>query len=75
MQSSLSSVSQQQTQLQAELATYSATLTAEYNAMDTAVAALKETQTYLTAEFNPSSSSSSSSSPSNGSLSSGTVST
>jgi flagellar hook-associated protein 2 len=75
LQTSLSSVSQQQTQLQAELATYSATLTAEYNAMDTAVAALKETQTYLTAEFNPSSSSSSSSSSSNGSLSSGTVST
>jgi flagellar hook-associated protein 2 len=74
LQSSLSSVSQQQTQLQAELTTYSATLTAEYNAMDTAVAALKETQTYLTAEFNPSSSTSSSSS-SNSSLTSGTVST
>jgi hypothetical protein len=39
--------------------------------MDAAVAALKETQTYLTAEFNPSSSSSSSSSTS--SLSSGTT--
>ena len=39
-----------------ELATYSATLTTEYNAMDTAVAQLKETQTYLTAEFNPNSS-------------------
>ena len=55
LQSSLSNVSQQQTALQAELATYSATLTAQYNAMDTAVAALKETQTYLTAEFNPNS--------------------
>jgi flagellar hook-associated protein 2 len=75
LQTSLSSVSQQQTQLQAELATYSATLTAEYNAMDTAVAALKETQTYLTAEFNPSQSTSSSSSSSGASLSSGTVST
>ena len=47
LQSSLSNVSQQQTALQAELATYSATLTSEYNAMDAAVAALKETQTYL----------------------------
>jgi flagellar hook-associated protein 2 len=75
LQSSLSNVSQQQTQLQAELATYSATLTTEYNAMDTAVAALKETQTYLNAEFNPSSSSSSSSSSSNSSLSSGTLGT
>jgi flagellar hook-associated protein 2 len=73
LQSSLNNVSQQQTQLQAELATYSATLTAEYNAMDTAVAALKQTQTYLNAEFNPSSSSSSSSS--NSSLSSGTLGT
>ena len=63
LQSSLSNVSQQQTALQAELATYSATLTSEYNAMDAAVAALKETQTYLNAEFNPGQSSSSSSSP------------
>jgi flagellar hook-associated protein 2 len=75
LQSSLSSVSQQQTALQAELATYSATLTSEYNAMDTAVAALKETQTYLTAEFDPNQSSSSSSSSSNDSLSSGTLGT
>jgi flagellar hook-associated protein 2 len=73
LQTSLSQVSQQQTALQAELATYSATLTTEYNAMDTAVASLKETQTYLTAEFNPSSSSSSSSSTSN--LSSGNLGT
>jgi hypothetical protein len=42
--------------------------------MDAAVAALKQTETYLTAEFNPSSSSSSSSS-SNTSLSSGNLST
>ncbi len=41
--------------------------------MDAAVAALKETQTYLTAEFNPNQSSSSSSS--NSSLSSGNLST
>jgi hypothetical protein len=41
--------------------------------MDTAVAALKETQTYLTAEFNPTSSASSSSSTS--SLSSGNLGT
>jgi flagellar hook-associated protein 2 len=73
LQSSLSNVSQQQTALQAELATYSATLTAQYNAMDAAVAALKETQTYLTAEFNPNQSSSSSSSSS--SLGSGSLST
>jgi len=71
LQSSLNNVSAQQTALNAELATYSATLTQEYNAMDTAVAALKETQTYLTAEFDPTSSSSSSSS--NSSLGSGTL--
>ncbi len=74
LQSSLSNVSRQQTALQAELATYSAGLTTEYNAMDAAVAALKETQTYLTAEFNPSQSSSSSSS-STSSLSSGNLGT
>jgi flagellar hook-associated protein 2 len=74
LQSSLSSVSRQQTALQAELATYSATLTSQYNAMDAAVAALKETQTYLTAEFNPNQSSSSSSS-STSSLSSGNLGT
>jgi flagellar hook-associated protein 2 len=74
LQTSLTNVANQQTELTAELATYSATLTSEYNAMDTAVAALKETQTYLTAEFNPSSSSSSSSS-STSSLGSGTLST
>lgn len=75
LQTSLSQVSQQQTALQAELATYSATLTSEYNAMDTAVAALKETQTYLTAEFDPNQSSSSSSSSSTDSLSSGNLGT
>jgi flagellar hook-associated protein 2 len=75
LQTSLSNVSQQQTALQAELATYSATLTAQYNAMDTAVAALKETQTYLTAEFNPNQSTSSSSNSSSSSLGGGTLGT
>jgi flagellar capping protein FliD len=55
------------------LAIYSQTLTTQYNAMDAAVAQLKLTQTYLTAEFNPNQSSSSSSSSSN--LSSGTLGT
>jgi flagellar hook-associated protein 2 len=71
--SSLTSVNKAQAALAAQLAIYSATLTQEYNAMDKAVAALKQTQTYLNAEFNPSSSSSSSSS--NSSLSSGSLST
>ncbi len=75
LQTSLSNVTQQQTALNAQLATYSATLTTEYNAMDAAVAALKETQTYLNAEFNPSANSSSGSSQSTTSLSSGNLST
>jgi flagellar capping protein FliD len=66
-------VASQQAQLQTQLATYSATLTTEYNAMDTAVAKLKEMQQYLNAEFNQNSSSSSSSS--NSSLGSGNLST
>jgi flagellar hook-associated protein 2 len=74
LQSSLKSVATAQTALAAELATYSATLTAQYNAMDAAVASLKETQTYLTAEFNPNASSSSGSS-STSSLSSGNLGT
>jgi flagellar hook-associated protein 2 len=57
LQSGLTDVANQQTALNARLATYSATLTQEYNAMDTAVALLKQTQTYLTAEFDPSSAS------------------
>jgi len=73
LQTGLTNIATQQAALNAELTTYSATLTAQYNAMDAAVAALKETQTYLTAEFNPTSSSSTSSS--NSSLSSGTTST
>jgi flagellar hook-associated protein 2 len=75
LQTGLSNVAKQQTALTAQLAIYSATLTTQYNAMDAAVAALKQTQTYLTAEFNPNSSTSSSSSSSNSSLSSGTTST
>jgi flagellar hook-associated protein 2 len=74
LQSSLNDVAKQQTALNARLATYSATLTKEYNAMDTAVALLKQTQTYLTAEFNPNAGTSSASST-NSSLSSGTLST
>jgi flagellar hook-associated protein 2 len=62
LQSGLKSVAAEQTQLNAQLATYSATLTTQYNAMDAAVASLKQTQAYLTAEFNPSAASSSSSS-------------
>jgi flagellar hook-associated protein 2 len=73
LQTGLKSVSAQQSLLTAELATYSDTLTQEYNAMDTAIAQLKQTQTYLTAEFNPNQSSSSSSA--NSSLSSGTLGT
>ena len=71
LQTGLANVADQQTALAAQLAQYSATLTTEYNAMDTAVAKLKQTQTFLNAEFNPSSSSSTSS---NTSLSSGTLS-
>ncbi len=74
LQSSLSSVSKQQQALTAQLAIYSATLTSEYNAMDTAIAQLKQTQTYLTAEFNPNQATSSSNSSSS-SLGSGNLST
>jgi len=75
LQSSLSNVSRQQTALQAQLAAYSARLTAEYNAMDSAVAALKETQTYLNAEFNPSANAASGTSQSATSLGSGNLGT
>ena len=71
LKTGLASAATQQTNLTAQLAIYSATLTTEYNAMDNAVAALKQTETYLTAEFNANASSSSSTS----SLSSGTTST
>ena len=70
--SSLSSVADQQDALTAQLATYSATLTAEFNAVDNTVAQLKQTQTFLNAEFNPSANSSSGSS--NSSLGSGNLS-
>jgi flagellar hook-associated protein 2 len=73
LQTGLTNVATQQTALNAELATYSATLTTQYNAMDAAVAALKETQTYLNAEFNPSANQSSSAATS--SLSTGTTNT
>ncbi len=63
LQSSLNDVANQQTALNKRLAVYSATLTAEYNAMDTAVALLKQTQTYLTAQFNANAGSTNSSSP------------
>jgi flagellar hook-associated protein 2 len=72
LQAGLTNVATQQSQLTAMLSTYSATLTTEYNAMDTAVASLKQTETYLTAEFNAGSTSSSSSTSS---LSSGSTST
>jgi flagellar hook-associated protein 2 len=76
LKTSLTSNATQLTALTARMTVYSATLTAEYNAMDTAVALLKQTQTYLTQEFNSSSSSSSlSSTSSNTGLGSGTVST
>jgi flagellar hook-associated protein 2 len=74
LQTSLSNVSKQQDALAAQLATYSATLTAEYNAMDTAVAQLKQTQTFLNAEFNPSANAASGTSSTNTSLGSGNLS-
>lgn len=75
LQTSLTNVSTQQTTLAAQMAAYSARLTAEYNAMDTAVALLKQTQTYLNAEFNPSANAASGTSQANTSLGSGTLST
>lgn len=75
LQTGLSNVSTQQTALAAQLAAYSAQLTAQYNAMDTAVALLKETQTYLNAEFNPSANAASGTSQSATGLGSGTLGT
>jgi flagellar hook-associated protein 2 len=75
LQTSLTNVATEQTALQAQLATYSATLTTEYNAMDAAVAQLKETQTFLNAEFNPTANAASGTSQTNTSLGSGNVST
>jgi flagellar hook-associated protein 2 len=74
LQTGLSNVSKQQQALAAQLATYAATLTAEYNAMDTAVAHLKQTQTFLNAEFNPSANAGAGTSSSNTSLGSGNLS-
>jgi flagellar hook-associated protein 2 len=73
LQTSLSNVSRQQSDLSTQLAAYSARLTAQYNAMDTAVALLKQTQTYLNAEFNPSANAASGTSSSNSSLGSGNL--
>jgi flagellar hook-associated protein 2 len=75
LQTGLKNVATQQTALTAQLAAYSARLTAEYNAMDTAVALLKQTQTYLNAEFNPSANAASGTSQSNTSLGSGNLGT
>jgi flagellar hook-associated protein 2 len=73
LQSGLQDVATQQTALNARLSTYSATLTQQYNAMDTAVALLKQTQNFLTAQFNASSSNGGTSSTT--SLGSGNLST
>jgi flagellar hook-associated protein 2 len=73
LQTGLSNVSKEQSALAAQLAAYSAQLTAQYNAMDTAVALLKQTQTYLNAEFNPSANAASGTSQSNSSLGSGNL--
>jgi flagellar hook-associated protein 2 len=75
LETGLSNVSKQQAALSAQLAAYSATLTAQYNAMDKAVAQLKQTQTFLNAEFNPSANAGSGTSSSNNSLGSGTLGT
>jgi flagellar hook-associated protein 2 len=75
LQTGLKENASQQTALNARLSTYSATITAQYNAMDTAVALLKQTQTFLTAQFNAGSSSSSSSTSTNTGLGSGSLST
>jgi flagellar hook-associated protein 2 len=74
LQTGLSNVSKQQQALAAQLATYAATLTAEYNAMDKAVAQLKQTQTFLNAEFNPTANAGAGTSSSNTSLGSGNLS-
>jgi flagellar hook-associated protein 2 len=75
LQSSLSNIAKQQADLTARMAVYSATLTAEYNAMDTAVALLKQTQTYLSQAFNTNSGSNSTSTSASTGLGSGTLST
>ncbi len=71
LQTGLQNVASAQAQLNAQLATYSATLTAQYNAMDTAVARLKQMQTYLTAQFNPNTANQANTSLGSGNLSTG----
>jgi flagellar hook-associated protein 2 len=73
LKSSLADNAKQLAALNARMKVYAATLTAEYNAMDTAVALLKQTQTYLTQQFNQGSTSGGTSS--NSSLGSGTTNT
>jgi flagellar hook-associated protein 2 len=75
LETGLSNVARQQAALSAQLSVYSATLTAEYNATDRAVALLKQTQTFLNAEFNPSANAASGTSSSNTSLGSGSLGT
>jgi flagellar hook-associated protein 2 len=75
LKSSLTDNAKQLADLTARMKVYSATLTAEYNAMDAAVALLKQTQTYLTQTFNPGSSSGAGSTSSSTGLGSGTLST
>ncbi len=76
LKSSLAANAKQLADLTARMKVYSATLTAEYNAMDAAVALLKQTQTYLTQTFNSGSTASGSGSTSTSTgLGSGTVST
>jgi flagellar capping protein FliD len=69
----LSNVADQQDALQAQLSAYSARLTAQYNAMDVAVAQLKQMQTFLNAEFNPQANAASGTAQSNTSLGSGNL--
>jgi flagellar hook-associated protein 2 len=72
LQTGLKNNATQQTAENALLSAYSATITAQYNAMDTAVALLKQTQAYLTAQFNAASGASSQgASTSSGNLSTG----
>ena len=52
LRSGLADVSDKQRALQLRLATYSATLTKQFNATDAAVAALRQTQNFLTQAFN-----------------------
>ena len=52
LRSGLSDVTSRQSALRLRLNTYSATLTKQFNAMDAAVAALKQTQNFLTQAFN-----------------------